>query len=260
MSVDSNLKEWRENELASERHNNIWRTQNYVLPIVRSLFDGTKDLNSIKILSVGCGNGEDVDVLSDEGYYAMGVDSGYRSADWVRRKYKERFRVADAKKLPFLDEHFDLILCFGVIEHIGAIGDSRDLFPNYKDQRKQFATELMRLTKKGGHIMMTTPNKKFPLDMWHGPFLWGARPHLPTDNFLLSASDIKKLFANGKDQYSESRILELENFFQYKKSGRQIWVRWLLPFIKPVIKAISRIEFLKSSFINPFLIMLIRKK
>lgn len=255
-STDS--KEFQEGELAAERHNNIWRTENYVLPAIEKLFDQSKDKKNVKILSVGCGNGEDVDTLIEHGYNAFGVDTGYRSQEWKHRKHPGAFRVADGKELPYQDGEFDLILNFGVIEHIGAVGDTTELLPDFEEHRRKFAQELARVTKKDGHLLLTTPNKSFPMDMWHGPFVFGARFHSPFENFLVSFGDIKKFFVMS-GHWSDVQSLGLKNFFQFKKTGRELWIRLLLPAIKAALSVISNFHFLRASFLNPFLIVLLRK-
>jgi ubiquinone/menaquinone biosynthesis C-methylase UbiE len=59
-----------------------------------------------------------------------------------------------ALPLPFPDEEFDAALCFETIEHM----------PN----PKEFMEELARVTKKGGELLLTTPNI-----LW-GPGHWFA--------------------------------------------------------------------------------------
>ncbi len=257
--IQDELNQFQTTELASERHNNVWRTENYVLPLIDQLFTGVSNKKTVRILSVGCGNGEDVDTFIEYGYSAMGVDTGYRSEEWKRRKHSECFKLADAKILPFEDGVFDLVLSFGVIEHIGAVGDSLELLSNYQEHREQYAKEILRVAKNSGYVLITTPNKRFPLDMWHGPFVFGARLHSPFEKFLASYGEIKSLFY-GNGDCSEVKVLGLNNFFQFKKSGKQLWIRMLMPVIRFALQVISNSNFLKKSFLNPFLIVLFRKK
>ena len=253
------LREWRQGELESERFKNVWRTENYFLPLLERLFGSSPDRSSIHILSVGCGNGEDVDTFIEHGYRAQGIDTGYRSEEWARRKHKECFRAADARSLPFEDASFDMVVNIGVIEHVGAVGDTSEMEKDYLSQRQKFAEELVRVTKPGGYQLIAAANKTFPVDMWHGPFIFGARFHPPNEKFLPSYKEIKNLFC-GKAGGRSIELLGLENFFQFQKSGKQLWVRLLLPLIKKALRTISRSDFLKASFLNPFLIVLVRKE
>ncbi len=251
------LSAWQAQELLSERDKNIWRTKHYVLPLLERVFAG-KDKSKISILSVGCGNGEEIDTITEHGFQGIGVDPGYRIVEWKLRGHKDRFFVAKGEELPFRDEAFDLVLSFGVIEHVGAIGDTVKVNPDYQRKRRLFAKEMLRVTKKDGFILMATPNKRFPLDMWHGPFLWGVRFHSVREKFLLSLSELHSLFL-GSGKCRNARLLTLDNFFQYKKVGQHFWIRIILFPIQLMMKLISRYDFLKRSFLNPFLIILYTK-
>ena len=255
-SVERN---WREEELAGERDKNIWRTNHYVLPLLERLFGPDAERSSIRILSAGCGNGEDVDTLIDAGYQAVGIDPGYRNEEWRRRKHKGCFHVADARYLPFEEGAFDMVLNVGVMEHIGAVGDTLEMLPDYQTHRKKFARELTRVTKPGGYILIATNNKPCPLDMWHGADRWGVRLHSPNEKFTVSFKEMKEFFCSGGD-CEEAIPLGLENFFQFQKAGRHAWIRLLLGPIKAVIRIISKYDFLRVSFLNPFLIVLFRKR
>lgn len=256
--VIETVQQFREQELASERYTNAWRTENYTIPLLDRLFSSATDKQSIRVLSVGCGNGEDVDTLMKHGYSAFGVDIGYRSKEWQRKDHPERFKLADAKALPFENSFFDVVLSFGVIEHIGAVGDSLDLLPDYQNQRARYASEMLRVIKPGGYIIVSTPNRHFCMDMWHGPFTFGVRFHSPFEKFLTSYREITSLFVKNGG-CSEVKVLTLERFFQFKKSGKRLWIRILLPAIRFAIAVISNVGFLRKSFLNPFLIICFRK-
>lgn len=61
---------------------------------------------------------------------------------------KLHFRVADASRLPFDDGTFDVSMSFSTLEHI----------PDEEKRNKAFS-EMARVTKKGGHVIITVPNK-----------------------------------------------------------------------------------------------------
>ena len=58
------------------------------------------------------------------------------------------FQVANAGNLPFKDESFDIAVSFSTIDHIP---DS--------DVRKKAVEEMARVTRKGGYVVITVPNK-----------------------------------------------------------------------------------------------------
>lgn len=56
--------------------------------------------------------------------------------------------VADASNLPYEDNFFDVVCSFSTLEHI----------PDEQKRNKSFS-ELIRVTKSGGYVIITVPNK-----------------------------------------------------------------------------------------------------
>lgn len=56
--------------------------------------------------------------------------------------------MADATQLPYQDESFDISTSFSALEHI----------PGRTNRQKAF-DEMARVTKKGGYVVITVPNK-----------------------------------------------------------------------------------------------------
>ena len=67
----------------------------FLLPLVKRLAGGDGPLE--QVLSVGCGSGEDLEVLRGAGLEAWGVDSGGRTLRWGDRgRDPGSYFVADA--------------------------------------------------------------------------------------------------------------------------------------------------------------------
>jgi SAM-dependent methyltransferase len=141
-----------EGELASGRR----FVPEYLLPSLKRL-----GLGNAKLLSVGCGFGEDVAELRRHRYEAYGVELwGLRASKWAELERSPDWHyIADARKLPFADNAFDVILCIGLIEHIGTVGDSSELHPDWRHQRRTFLKEMLRVAKYG--VLLQTPNRTF---------------------------------------------------------------------------------------------------
>jgi len=58
------------------------------------------------------------------------------------------FQVCDASNLPFEDHYFDVSFSFSTLEHIPE-----------KEKREKAFSEIVRVTKKGGYVIITVPNK-----------------------------------------------------------------------------------------------------
>jgi ubiquinone/menaquinone biosynthesis C-methylase UbiE len=100
-------------------------------------------------LDAGCGAGTYTRHLFEHGADVLGVDyslPAIRKAQ-LRSPRQIRYAVADVRRLPFLAESFDGVLCFGVIQ---ALNDSDAAL-----------RELGLLTRPGGELWVDALNRAF---------------------------------------------------------------------------------------------------
>lgn len=95
-------------------------------------------------LDVGCASGHMISELSkhfpDSKYFA--VDSFDKVIEFGKKKYPHiKFKVANAEKLPFKTQEFDLIICYETIEHI--------------TKPLNALKEMKRILKKSGRLILT---------------------------------------------------------------------------------------------------------
>lgn len=246
------LTPWEREQIQKERCKLRRRGREYYAPLLKELTAHVE--GRPRVLSVGCGIAEDVEALQEAGLAAFGVDPGFRVAEWTNGPGRPLLIQADGKRLPFRDAAFDVVMSSGVVEHVGAVGATTELLPDYYEQRIAYAQEMVRVTKPGGHIVMDTPNKRFPVDAWHGPYLLWGRWHSPWEKFLASYGEIRDLFVvRGGARSMEA--LGLQRFFVFENIRRRAlgriaeraarglfwlvdrpglkWVRrsWLIPYI-----------------------------
>lgn len=70
-------------------------------------------------LDVGCAYGYAIDLLEQSGYVACGIDISKHGVRQAKTTRHADFIVCDVQaSLPFRDNAFDLLTCFGVIEHL----------------------------------------------------------------------------------------------------------------------------------------------
>ncbi|MEO6036377.1 MAG: class I SAM-dependent methyltransferase [Verrucomicrobiota bacterium] len=96
-----------------------------------------------RVLDVGCGAGQVVGRLTEAGYEVYGVDVSEPNIEKARQ-FNKRCQLYDGKKLPFPDQHFASVGALNVLEHV--------------DEPEAFITELVRVTKTGGRIVLSSPN------------------------------------------------------------------------------------------------------
>lgn len=103
----------------------------------------------ISILDIACGSGYGADLMSAiKGTEVLGVDLSKEAIKCANEKYKKtnlRFKVGDATNIPEKENSFDAIISFETIEHL--------------ENREKYLKELVRVLKKGGVALLSTPNR-----------------------------------------------------------------------------------------------------
>jgi SAM-dependent methyltransferase len=123
-----------------------------------------------RVLDAGCGIGLGVAAMRADGLEAVGLDVASVAARWAQLDHDaEGFVVGDLGRLPVQTGTFDAVLALGVIEHLGTTTGHLTLAPGWWQARERFCSELARVTRPGGRILVACPNRRFPLDVQHGP-------------------------------------------------------------------------------------------
>lgn len=108
-----------------------------------------------KILDVGCNTGILLIPLLEKGYDVAGIDNSIRDIKIAKNNLKKknlpesRVILADAQKIPFKTNCFDVVLLSDVLEHVTNPDIS--------------AKETLRVVKKRGIIIASVPNKYHPV-------------------------------------------------------------------------------------------------
>lgn len=104
-----------------------------------------------KVLELGCGCGHTTAMLAlaRKDIKIIGTDIEKAETWDYFREFGCLFKETDATEIPFNSEEFDVVISFGVLEHV----------KDKKDENK-FLKEVYRCLKKDGHnIMFNLPNR-----------------------------------------------------------------------------------------------------
>lgn len=112
-----------------------------------------------KVLEIGCGNGERLYKLKNIGFEVEGLEIDQKAIDIAEQKYGFKIFRGDIRELNFPSQSFDFIIMNHVLEHVF--------------DPVSFLRECGRIVKKGGKIILTTPNfdsytHKFFKEYWRG--------------------------------------------------------------------------------------------
>lgn len=102
-----------------------------------------KELNFNKVLDAGCGDGFLTNLFCVNNNQVIGLDLEDKTP---KDKKLFKFMKADARKMPFPDSSFDIVVSFDVIEHI--------------EEDTIFLAECRRVLKRDGKLILGTPNKE----------------------------------------------------------------------------------------------------
>ena len=245
----------------NENQTGTFLAKRYLEPLFRELSVNDSG-RPARVLSIGCGVGSEVEVLTQSGYDAYGIDAGSRTEWWARREYPSRYYRASATRLPFKDNSFDFLVMGCVLPHIGVVGDTWTTTPDCHAERELAVREAVRVTRKSGYLLISGPNRRFPIDFFHRNSRTSHRPrlHSPNEEFLLSFGDYRNLLVDRAGCQSLD-ALPIKNYWGFFSSSRHLLGRLMQIPVRVYFDLISRgsLQPLLRSALNPWLVVLARK-
>lgn len=163
-----------------------------------------------KLLDIGAGTGDFLVAAQKEGWQATGIEPSAKAKAIALNK-----GVQFADSLSTLESHsFDVITMWHVLEHV----------PNLDE----YLTELKRLIKPSGTIVIAVPNFKSFDANYYGKF-WAAFD-VPRHIWHFSKTAIEKLFAEKEMKLVKILPMKFDSFYvsllsEKYKSGRMNFIR-----------------------------------
>lgn len=164
-------------------------------------------------IDIGCGNGNVLVPLMNEGYkYIYGCEISRLFVSSAKKRNLKNIYWYDGKKIPFNNNHFNVVGSFGVLEHA--------------EDPINFLKEHIRITKKGGHIIVTCPNFLtvfFKLEHPRANTLIKRLKNIPKIFKKMCSNEIsfekvepiiRKRFHADDDMVTISNLIDMERFFK----------------------------------------------
>lgn len=112
-----------------------------------------------KILDVGCGSGVFASRMTELGAETTAIDSNADAINYGGEVFARpglEFRLGLLDEMDFAESSYDAAVCLEVAEHI------------YEGQVDKMLSDLRRILRPGGRLLMTTPNYRglWPLVEW----------------------------------------------------------------------------------------------
>lgn len=141
-------------------------TDNYVYQRSRLAYVEASKIVSGRVLEIGTGIGYGIDIIAPHCEKFITIDK-FTSDTTATLPDNVEFKQATVPPLPFADETFDYVVSFQVIEHI--------------DDDREFVKEILRVLRKGGKFIVTTPNR--PMSITRNP--WHVREYTSEELYML---------------------------------------------------------------------------
>lgn len=159
--------------------------------------------STMKVLSIGCGIGYELDWLFKNGYTNLyGIDINPRSLDVAKRNCPQaHLRYGDVYKIPFETNSIDLVLLIEVIEHL--------------DCPTKALGEIYRVLKPDGVLLLTTPNRMGLMGLSNGPVKFITQGYWYKSVFRIlgfltcGPEHVKEYFS-----FELARVLKLAGFYK----------------------------------------------
>jgi SAM-dependent methyltransferase len=199
------------------------------------------------ILDVGCSTGGTTVALALSKQLAadrvVGVDPNHAALEAARVRARghgvppERIvfhPIGSAPVLPFPAERFELVVCVSVLEYLASI-----------EARAALVREMLRVTRRGGFIMLATPSARRLRD-YHTRRWFGRTRRRPGSPWLCTPRELHAMLAGC--ELIDTRLLQIE--VGMKARGMRVgrlprWARHLAPLL-PWHKVVARVPTTKN--------------
>ncbi len=164
-----------------------------------------KRIKGLKILDVGCGMGEFLELVVDNEGKPYGIEFSDYASDFVAKKGIKVCNQNAEGKFCYDSKLFDIVTMWDVIEHLYNPGKA--------------LSEINRVLKKDGFLILSTPNFSGLTRLLFG--FNAYQISLPEHLFYFNLDSIKNILNKHGFRIIKAKSIHLflTNFFSFKKNG-----------------------------------------
>ncbi|MHB1105086.1 MAG: class I SAM-dependent methyltransferase [Lutibacter sp.] len=196
-----------------------------------------------KVLDIASGEGYGSFLLSNEAHLVIGVDIDKETIENSKNKYKNQnltFLEGAADNIPVESNSIDIVISFETIEH--------------HDKHEEMFTEIKRVLKSDGILIMSSPDKKYYSDIPRCKNKFHVKELYYEEFKLLTQKHFKNSFFYFQKAYNlNSYISDLpifENMIIYSGNYNKIIKNTNEPLYNIVIASDNQINKIQSSVFN----------
>ncbi|MFX0100555.1 MAG: class I SAM-dependent methyltransferase [Candidatus Hodarchaeota archaeon] len=149
--MDKEIEAWERNY--SKGRYNKWPHDLVVSNIMRRF--GKKERENVKILDLGCGGGNNLIFISEEGFDAYGIDGSPSSIEITKQRLKEKNLNATVKRANFKEIPFDT-------NYFNCVIDRASIYCNFWSDIEKIVDEIFRILRVGGIYLGFLPTNNHP--------------------------------------------------------------------------------------------------
>lgn len=142
---ETNRKEW-----IALHQNKRYRPKYPSETVIQFVFRNFERNGNTKVLDLGCGAGRHVFFMGNENIIPYGIDFSDEGIEYTKEmlkdygmeKYIDNMKVASLTNLPYEDNYFEGIICYGVLYYLD------------KDSIKKAVNEMRRVLREKGKLLL----------------------------------------------------------------------------------------------------------
>ncbi|MBA9074617.1 ubiquinone/menaquinone biosynthesis C-methylase UbiE [Flavobacterium gossypii] len=160
------------------------------------------------VLDIACGEGYGSHLMSEKASFVYGVDIDNECISQAKLKYKKQnieFLVGSTSKIPLEDNSVDIVVSYETIEH--------------HDEHDEMMTEIKRVLKPNGLLIISTPDKLYYSDMrkleneFHVKELYKEEFSDLASRYFSQTQLLSQIYNNGNSMVLDEQYLKELKFF-----------------------------------------------